>query len=317
MKHNLVRVRLFFLNCPRLDTLACSYLLLAQNVIQSVFEFEVYHFWIYAENTSKPPTQITSRLLRWWASRTLPLRRRAEHLYHARVDRETATCLRAPLKLEAGVQEIRMLVKKHDEWLSHLPSSYGGWAISPGTTIVVTETPFEGGYYADADGDIAVISVASWQRHFAPPSVLEFILSRVQRYALRLGLSAAVGSHYPTRACIWDFDANVDDTRAGVLVGYICQHCEQALASQVEADKLATIKKLLSHEWIGKTEDPGSVASNIRRTFSYDLSRTKGLSPGIWERLVEVGASETVKWIAIAVLGFVAGHYLHINLGSH
>src|SRR6185437_6720379 len=42
------QVRVLFVNCPRLDTLACAYLLLAQNEIQREFEFSVQHHWIFA-----------------------------------------------------------------------------------------------------------------------------------------------------------------------------------------------------------------------------------------------------------------------------
>jgi hypothetical protein len=316
MRRDLVRVRLFFINCPRLDTLACSYLLLAQNPVQSVFEFEVYHYWVFATHESTAPLQLTSRLLRWWADRPLPFRRRADGQYKATLDRNRAPVLGRPLNVDEGVGFIRKVIEEHDKWLSNLSPSYGGWTIERGVTIVVTETPFEGGYYANAEGDVAVLSVANWQKHFAPPSVLEFILSRVQRYALRLGFDTPIGSHYPTRACIWDFDANVDDTRAGVLVGYLCERCEEALATKVDSEKIVVIKKLLSHDWIGKMEDPGSVASNMRRVFSYDLSRTRGLSPGIRERLVEVGASEAVKWIAIALLAFLVGHLSRVPQSS-
>jgi hypothetical protein len=39
-------VRILFANCPRLDDAACAYLLLAQNKIQRVFQFEVYHLFV-------------------------------------------------------------------------------------------------------------------------------------------------------------------------------------------------------------------------------------------------------------------------------
>jgi hypothetical protein len=243
MQRDLVRVRLFFLNCPRLDTLACSYLLLAQNTVQSVFEFEVYHYWVFATNASTAALPVTSRVLQWWAGRSLPFRHRAERLYKAKLDRQRAPFLKQPLDVDEGIGLIRKVIEEHDRWLSNLPASYGGGAIENSVTIVITETPFQGGYYANAEGDIAVLSIANWQRHFAPPSVLEFILSRVQRYALRLGFSTPIGSHYPTRACIWDFDANVDDTRTGVLVGYLCGRCEEALATKLDVERIAVIKK--------------------------------------------------------------------------
>ncbi len=301
------RVRVFFINCPRLNWMACSYLTLAQNNVQDIFEFEIYSFWLYVKQTKGDPPGATTKLLSYLSGRSVPFRRWALRRYAARLDVAAAPFLASPLPLTGCTELIGDVLQAHDKWLEELPRHYGGWSIRSAPTIVVTETPFEGGYYAWSEGELAIISIASWERYCAPPSILEFILSRVQRYALRLVFRPELGSHYPTRACIWDFNANLEDTRDGVLVGYLCRDCEEALARQADASTIQTIKDLLKLEWIGRPEDLGSVASNVRRIFGYDLSRTKGLSRGFRDRLLEVTTSEVVKWVIPFVLTLLAG----------
>jgi hypothetical protein len=201
---------------------------------------------------------------------------------------------------------LRKTVHTHDEWLRQLTPTYGGWTIEPAPTIVVTETPFERPFYGFSGEDIAIISVANWQRYLAPPTVVEFVLSRVQRYALRLAFVPNLGSHYPTRACVWDFDANLEDTRAGILVGYLCSYCEAELSKVIDGKDLEQVRHLLSHDWLGRPDEPGSIAGNLKRMYGYDLARTKGLSHGLRDVLVEAIASEGGKWLILFLLGAIA-----------
>jgi len=298
------RIRILFVNCPRLDVTACKYLILAQNKVQGIFQFEAYLFSIFAEQVKAATFDTAAKLLKRWSTMPLPFRKWAERRYAARADRVAAPFLAVPMGRQSCVGLMKDIVIKHDQWLSGLPRSYGNWSIERAPTIVVTETPLEGGYYGWSEEDLAIISISQWQRYFAPPSVLEFILSSSQRYSLRMSFVSEIGSHYPTRGCIWDFNANVGDARAGILVGYLCDSCEFSLLSAgVTEEEVTALKRLLTHEWVGNTETAGSVAGNLKRVFSYDLSRTKGLHASMRERLSDALTSETAKWIVAVVLG--------------
>src|SRR3954451_10743726 len=57
------RIRIFFINCPTLDVDATSYLILAQNKVQTALQFEVHHFWLYAISSGGKPAGAWNRLL--------------------------------------------------------------------------------------------------------------------------------------------------------------------------------------------------------------------------------------------------------------
>lgn len=304
------RIRIFFVNCPRLDWLACSYLLLAQNTKQELFEFEIYHFWNYADEIKKDSIDWGTKFLKFWGESRLPLRKAAFKRYVARLDRICEPFLSATLPLDRIIELVGGAIEGHDEWLFKLPRSYGGWSIEPAPTIVITETPFFGGYYGWADNGLGVISVATWEKRYAPPSVLEYVLRNVQRYSLKLAFDGEFGSHYPTRACTWDFNATLVDIGAGIMIGYLCSACEEGLQPVIGKPALEGVRKWLSLEWVGRVDEPGSVASNIKRVFGYDLARTKGLTRGFWDRLLETLTSESAKLILSFLLGALASRFL-------
>lgn len=188
-------------------------------------------------------------------------------------------------------------------------------SIEEAPTVIVTETPFGGKYseyyaWADDEDKVAIVTIAHWQRRFAPPSVLEFLLTCIQRYSLRMAYPQAVGSHYPTRACIWDFNANLEDVRPGILVGYLCSACTEGLSQVTSASELDAIKRFIKNDWIGRTEDHGTVASNLKRIYGYDLDRTRGLSPSFRDQLVQALTSEAAKWIVPFVLGALVSWFV-------
>lgn len=300
------RVRVIFGNCPHLDESAAAYLILAQNSIQSVFEFEVWHLYVFAAKMGMGTAW--TRFLERWSTANLPLpwKRSARRRYAAHMDRLAVPPLSGVLPLEKGVEIVRPFLQRNDRWINDFPQgTYGNWTISSVPTVIVTETPLAEGYVGWSTGDVAIASVGEWRKGFTPPSLLEFILDQVQRYALRLTINDRVGSHYPTRGCVWDFDANIEDARLSPLVGYLCDSCKQLIAEQVSPTELEQIHALLAHKWIGKTDEPGTVASNLKRIFGYDLARTRGLSAGFLDQVREAASSEFVKLIAAAITGVV------------
>jgi hypothetical protein len=297
-------IRVFFANCPHLDESAAAYLILSQNNVQTVFEFEVWHLSLYAEG--KGLGNSWTKFLAWWSGSLLPLpwKRFVHRRQTAHMDRIAVPPLANILPLRTCVDTIRPFLRKNDEWITSYPAgTYGNWTIRPAPTVIITETPLEKGYFGWSTSDIAIACVGEWRRKYTPPSLLEFILDQVQRYALRLAIDERIGSHYPTRGCIWDFDANIEDAKISPLVGYLCDSCEQLVAERVAPDELQQIRRLLAHKWLGTTDEAGSVASNLKRIFGYDLARTRGLSSGFLDRVRETASSELVRLIAAAITG--------------
>ncbi len=304
-------IRVFFANCPHLDESAAAYLVLAQNSVQTVLEFEVWHLSVYAANEGLG-NAITKGLERWSDSLLpLPFKLLAARRYAAHMDRLAVPPLAKTLPLAKCIDNIRPFLKRNDDWIAgKAAGTYGNWTVKPAPTVIITETPLEKDYVGWSESDIAVACIGKWRKRYTPPSLLEFILDQVQRYALRLAIDERVGSHYPTRACIWDFDANIADARLSPLVGYLCDSCERLIGQRVTKDELEEIRNLLSHKWIGKTKETGSVASNLKRVFGYDLSRTRGLSAGFLDQVREATTSELVRLVGAgvgAVLIFMFG----------
>lgn len=319
---NPTQVRVLFVNCPRLDTLACAYLILAQNEIQSEFEFTVHHHWIYANKTLKD-APLSARLFGHWAGSRLPFRGWAYKKMVSTLDLAKAPIFKTELNPNTCADQMKDVIVAHDKWFRELSTSYGGGHSLKGGTIIVTETSFQGAYFATALNEIAVITVANWQRNFAPPSPLEFILKMVQRYTTRICFGPGVGSHYSTRGCLWDFDANVMDAKITTSVKFICSQCRADLQICMTPEKIKALECLIDHTWIGETENPGSVASTLKRVFDYDLARTRGLSPGFLDKLKDLSSHHVAEYLvktAITVVGILISlfffHRMHLTISG-
>ncbi len=136
--HVFPRFCVAFLACKRLNKDAATYLLLAQNTVQSSFEFDVLDLDDLSgeyeiELPHKPHGNSASDFMKW----------------------------------------VRQSI---DVFCSAISVAMGGLAqpISARYWIVFTERPMPDHYYGDATEGLTVFSIADWNRTMAPPSVLEF-----------------------------------------------------------------------------------------------------------------------------------------------
>lgn len=312
-------VRILFVNCPRLDVQACTYLLLSQNKVQSVFQFEVCHHWVSEDGGRLPLWTIP--LVFWCKLQFLGKRLwgagKVDQALAAAADRAKYPYLKKPMTWDNPIPSLKTLVATHEAWLMNKPLHYGGHQ-GPMPTIVITETPLEGGYISTSHNDLAVVTVAGWQKTLAPPSALEFLLLSVERLAARITISGSLVSHYPTRGCVLDFTANVADFKSAILVGYVCNDCSELFNRHLSDDEFKDFQQLISHSWLGNVNDAGSVASNLKRVFNYDLSRTKGVSPSGVARLMDLlWSTETLKLVYTIIgawlLWILARHNIKIE----
>jgi len=245
------------------------HLLLSQNEHQKLFEFEIYNFWVPAETLKLPfRSSWRNRLLKM-ASRFR--RRWSEGQYRAMRDLDFAPEFATELGLDRATDIARTCIARHDQWLQGQGTNYGNWRLTYGPTVVVTETPIHGHYLSTIGENMGVITIAGWNRRFSPPSVLEFILSNVQRAALRMLVTTEIGSHYPTRGCVWDFSATVEDARVSIASGYLCATCKDVIAKALRQEQVEDVEGLLRNDWIGSVDDSTSVASDLKRIFGLSL----------------------------------------------
>jgi hypothetical protein len=122
----------------------------------------------------------------------------------------------------------------------------------------------------------------------SPPSAAEFL----QVAILRAAYSAMEGGvwntiHQGTRACIFDFTVNLEDTRLMTLVSLgVCSECREALVADGYPNAPDEIRRIVERSWLGNRNIPGTPA-NIMAQFGYDLFFSKGFTSTRRERLYQ------------------------------
>ena len=300
------RIRIFFINCPTLATDGAAYLLLAQNRVQTTIQFEVHHFWVYGQISQGLLPGRFSRLLEkledkyprlgWLARRNRSLR-----------DLRAAPSFYETLQHKNWEQQVSEFVAKYDTWFAG--TGYYKYDYEKAPAIVITETSIAGKYLSYCGERVGVVSLSDWKAFFKPGSALEFILTNVQRLSLRLSFGAIIGSHFPTRGCIWDFDVHQPDIRISALLGLLCLTCQRNLKAAIPETAFAEIEKLIANEWIGRRDDPVSVAASLAKNYKYELRRATGLNPGLFSSISEsmkagIGKFflDILKWVLILLL---------------
>jgi hypothetical protein len=209
---------------------------------------------------------------------------------------------------------LQAVIFDYDKWFSN--SSYHKFDSGPAPTIVITESEIDDGYMGLSFEKLALISVARWKQFFKPGSALEYVLTSVQRYALRLCFGS-IGSHYVTRGCIWDFDVHQPDSRIAGYLGFLCSTCESALTTSLSTEQLSDVKVMISNNWTGKADDPSSVTSILAKNYRYELKRSTGTHSGLLTVVSQSMRTEIGKFffdiakVALAALAtlYIATHF--------
>jgi len=311
-KDGVKRIRFFFINCPTLDTDAAAYLLLAQNKQQSVFQFEVHHFWIFSHATGGPLIGNWNRLLTYLDDgfgRKIPWFQRR---VRAKLDLRAASAFSGPLTTENWCSEVQRAISKYDDWVDKR-SPANNLDSKRGPSIVITETRLGDHFISFGNKEFGIISAGEWKLFFKPASALEYILISVQRMALRVGLDPMINSHFPTRACIFDYTQNQPDLRHAMFLGFICETCRNGLKISLAPEELAQIDGLVENQWIGDSTSTSSIAFYLSKIYRYEVSRATGLNPGFFgfvRQQLQTGLGQALafigKWAAITVLSALA-----------
>jgi hypothetical protein len=315
------RIRIFFINCPSLAVDAASFLILAQNRMQAAIQFEVHHFWIYGKRVRGKPKGVIDRVLAynedgfhsfaqwpWPLSKWLePLSRWLERKNRTRLDLYGAPPFQRSFSLAESLNEASSAISSHDDWFEKC--GYNRYDTQRDPVIVVTETALRGGFLGNCGREVALVSAANWEDFFRPASGLEYILNSIQRFSLRMLYGSKLGTHYPSRGCIWDFHVHQPDSTISSYLGFLCETCRNRLASETLPSDYAQLMSLIENEWVGSESDPSSVAGILRKHYRYSLSRSAGLHPGIFSAITESMKSEfgkftieVLKWSLIVLI---------------
>jgi hypothetical protein len=300
------RIRIFFIACPTLDTDALSYLLLSQNTAQSVFQFEIYHYWIFAHRNLYESFGLWDRLLLWYGDRPLlPFRNWIDRRNRSHLDQKKTSAFAESIDPNNWLEQVKASLVQYDNWYSKNVNNYDTVTCP---TIIITQASIEGGFISYSNGPYGLISAARWREFFKPVSVLEYILFSVQRLSLRMSHDGVVGSHYPVRGCIWDYDDHQPDARIATLLGYICETCHSRLEAKAGTAEMKQIEEYVKNDWIYDIHRPSSPASVLAKTYKYDLIKTKGLNSNWFSRVLSsvesnFGSivSDGIKWAFVLI----------------
>ena len=316
------RIRIFFINCPSLAIDAAAFLILAQNQVQSVIQFEVHHFWIYPDANER--CKLNGKLDKivsynkdgfhsfaqwpWPLSKLLePLSRWLERRNRTKLDLCGAPQFKKEFKLTEVIAKARKAIDDHDDWFEKC--GYNRYDTKRDPAIIITETPLWGRYISYCGTDIAVLSAAKWEDFFRPAAGLEYVLTGVQRLTLRIAFGPGIGSHYPTRGCLWDFHVHQPDSKISSFFGFLCETCRANLQKTTSGTEYSELIKLIENDWLGSDSDPHSVAGILKKNYQYSMTRSTGLSPGIFTSVGEAMKSEfgkflieVIKWALIVLI---------------
>lgn len=265
-----IRVGLVLAAFPREKETAFKYFLLLLNRLQKTFEFAFYE---------PPENDPFIRLL--GSGEVLDADETRGHLLGF------AELLRR--RAEGQVREF------------DLSSSY------PAQIVIISLATLSNYHFLIRRKHVSLLALGEWDRSMAPPSAAEFLQVAVLRAAYSALEGGAWNSiHLGTRGCIFDFTANLEDTRFMTLTGLgVCEECERALKQDGMARSSTEIREVVNRSWLGARGTPGTPA-NIMAQFGYDLFLTKGFTSTLRERvrqlLEEDAAKELIKIIFAVIL---------------
>jgi hypothetical protein len=173
---------------------------------------------------------------------------------------------------------------------------YGLETQIPDHLTVVCAATFRDHFYSSQRAGVGVIALGDWSKEMAPPSFLEFVYTLLLRSAVGAAFLKDKPSHYPTRGCLMDFTADLDDVRFKVLNANICASCADLLTKASSGDSVRQLRYVLAKTWIGNPLMRGTPAAVIAK-LGYDLFLTSGMKPTTWEKAKAKLEEEWVKQV--------------------
>lgn len=189
--------------------------------------------------------------------------------------------------------------------------------------VVLSTSSVDGQYYLNEGSHVPrgqrghrtiFVALGDWRKEMAPPSIVEFAATLlVSAVGFLLEGTDIKSRHFGSRGCIFDYTADLGDTRGKVLSGFICSDCTTLVKSHSSDSALAALQALAQRDWLVKPEGPLSPASTAS-ALGYNLFVTKGLKPSVWERARTTLAEEGIKQV-LTVIALVIGTAIVVWLG--
>lgn len=268
MKNRPIRIGIILTSLGGLDTKALKYLVLFQNTLQESFEFQFL------------PTPENNNFLKQFDSPE-------------------------PVDREAVEKKTGKFVRGYTDWLKRTAGGYELTYEPPDAFALISTARFSDNYYTTNKDDLHIIALGLWQRHMAPPSIVEFFLTLL----VGIAIDTACGDNFPPchnaiKGCVSDFAADMDDARWTVLTGFLCESCCAKIEQSRSRKAVADAKLLLGKKWLGDATNPTDAATTAKK-LGYDLFHTKGVKQTFWERLSATIQEEAIKNLLKVVGGII------------
>jgi hypothetical protein len=188
----------------------------------------------------------------------------------------------------------------------------------PENFAVISLAKFSDGHYALKEKHVQVQALGNWERHMAPPSILEFIVVLLMRQATSFAVpSLSKSFHLGTKGCIFDFTSNLAEARYKALQSFICSTCRSRMLKSGATHLADDVVRVLGFDWLGIPSDPHCPAGIVEK-LGYDLFHTKGLEPTFWENIRSLLRDEATKEIVKLVFAILlAALLLRLGLKEH
>jgi hypothetical protein len=196
-------------------------------------------------------------------------------------------------------------------------------------SVGIVTGSFNNNYFFSSGYNSAIITTDVWEKYLSPPSLFEYLLHCIYCcliYSEKKKNDPSnfndkkfldICSHSDTRGCIADFTRFKKDDRVDIALGYICDEHKEKIIKVFGEDYLLETTKVLERTWIGKINDEGSVAYNLKHIFKFDINRDSGFNKNFWDKckdkFYEIPGDtlgEVTKILAATVIA-----YLLIKLG--
>ncbi len=212
---------------------------------------------------------------------------------------------REPISRIEVEADLERFASNYREYLRAEAKAYELSPKIPRHLIIVSRATFDDEYYMTGAHGVGIIALGLWERVMAPPSLVEFILSVVVSSSLYALDNVGDVSHYGTKGCLFDFNADLSNARFMALQGFICSECRLQLEKNGYSKLATELTAFLSKKWLGQVSDPTSPAGMASK-LGYDLFTTKGLTPRWSEKflsgLKEDGVKEIVRIVGEILL---------------
>lgn len=119
--------------------------------------------------------------------------------------------------------------------------------------VYVIDKPFHDNWFSHEESHYAVITTSDWNNHFAPPSLVAYLIYQIAQAAVNFEFNLNESqvlryAHETTVGCMFDFCCTKSEIRNGMRVGAICPKC-RGILSQFgnHQEALSAIEKILDH----------------------------------------------------------------------